>query len=71
MDAFDLLKSYSAKVRPELSPPAQRLVDVYDQTYGASSPGCCPEALAAVLEEIASCDGDRLWFLASQLRGKA
>ena len=63
---------FRAQVRPELCPSAQRLVAAYDQTYGSSAPGCCPEALAAVLEELAQLEpssGEHLRYRARQLRG--
>jgi hypothetical protein len=44
--------TFRAEGRPELHPAAQELVKVYDDTYGSNSPGCCPEALAAVLDHI-------------------
>ena len=44
--------TFKAKVRPPLAPDAAKLVATYDGTYGSASPGCCPEALAAVLDEI-------------------
>ena len=67
---------FSKKVRPELSPEAAELVRVYDSTYGSASPGCCPEALAAVLdaiaEEPAAVFARRyLTAMALQLRGKS
>lgn len=43
---------FKAAVRPELNDEAQRLVDVYNNTFGATGPGCCPEAVAAVFRDI-------------------
>jgi hypothetical protein len=48
-----IARAFSKKVRPELGPEAAELVRIYDNTYGSASPGCCPEALAGVLDEIA------------------
>jgi hypothetical protein len=45
-------ENWSAKVRPELHPAAQMLVNIYEATPGSTGPGCCPEALAAVLEHL-------------------
>jgi hypothetical protein len=45
--------AFKAKVRPPLTPAAAELVRIYDSTYGSASPGCCPEALAAVLDALA------------------
>ena len=66
--------TFRAKIRPVLCPAAQELVDVYEATPGSTGPGCCPEALAAVLDCIYGCDlywnqmeGNRL---AAQLRGE-
>jgi hypothetical protein len=57
--------TFRAKVRPELHPAAAELVRVYNDTYGSCAPGCCPEALAAVLsdiaEEIDDKDGGPCW----------
>jgi hypothetical protein len=40
--------------RPELHPAAQELVAIYEAVPGALTyPGCCPEALAAVVEFVA------------------
>lgn len=62
---------FRAAVRPVLPPEAAELVRIYDSTYGSSSPGCCPEALAAVLQHLASTDPSRddLIHLAFALRG--
>ena len=43
-------QKWTAAIRPELHPAAQDLVKVYNDTYGSCTPGCCPEALAAVLD---------------------
>jgi hypothetical protein len=63
---------YRAKIRPTLTPAAQGLVQAYEATYGSSAPGCCPEALAAVLAHLAALDiGAReLHRLAGELRGE-
>jgi hypothetical protein len=45
--------TFRAKIRPELHPAAQELVAIYEATPGSTGPGCCPEALAAVLERMA------------------
>jgi hypothetical protein len=42
-------QQWTATVRPELHPAAQELVNIYEATPGSTGPGCCPEALAAVL----------------------
>ena len=46
--------TFRAKVRPELHPAAQMLVNIYEATPGSTGPGCCPEALAAVLLKVAA-----------------
>lgn len=45
---------FKASIRPALNAEGQRLVNVYNGTYGATAPGCCPEAVAAVLRDIAA-----------------
>lgn len=64
---------YRVKVRPEVTGSSAELVRTYDSTYGACSPGCCPEALAAVIERLAN-DADlsisNLHRIAAQLRGE-
>ena len=62
--------TFSAKVRPALHPAALDLVRIYDSTYGPASPGCCPEALAAVLQTCAGLDAVALLELAALLRGE-
>jgi hypothetical protein len=52
------MADFKAKVRPELHPAAQELVRVYESVPGSTGPGCCPEALAAVLQYVASCAAD-------------
>ena len=68
-----MTNSFKAKVRPELGPYAQSLVDVYNATFGSCSPGCCPEAVAAVLEALAQESGSisrqELLLIANGLRG--
>lgn len=65
---------FRARVRPTLPPAAQELVDEYEATYGSSGPGCCPEALAAVLDlAAAKCEVAAqltLHALADALRGE-
>jgi hypothetical protein len=69
-------QQWSAKVRPKLLPRAQWLVDIYEATPGSTGPGCCPEALAAVIDEIANYHEQGLLslkthrWLASALRGE-
>ena len=43
---------FQAKIRPEVHPDAQELVNIYESTPGSTGPGCCPEALAAVLDHM-------------------
>jgi hypothetical protein len=43
------MADFKAKVRPELHPAAQELVNIYEATPGSTGPGRCPEALAAVI----------------------
>ena len=45
-------QKWSAAIRPELHPAAQELVNIYESTPGSTGPGCCPEALAAVLNVL-------------------
>ena len=53
------------------TPEAEELIRVYDATFGSTAPGCCPEALAAVLVRIAESDPSSrdLHRLAAALRG--
>lgn len=44
---------FRAKVRPPLCDRAQQLVAIYEAVPGSTGPGCCPEALAAVLRHLA------------------
>ena len=44
--------TFQIKIRPELHPDAQELVRIYESTPGSTGPGCCPEALAAVLNHM-------------------
>lgn len=44
---------FTAKIRPVLTQRAANLVGVYESTFGASGPGCCPEAAAALIEAVA------------------
>jgi hypothetical protein len=48
--------TFKARVRPELHPAAQELVNIYEATPGSTGPGCCPEALAAVLDRVYGSD---------------
>jgi hypothetical protein len=43
---------FRAKVRPELHPAAQELVDAYESVPGGKTYPCLPEGIAAVLEHI-------------------
>ena len=43
---------FQAKIRPKLHPDAQELVNIYESIPGSTGPGCCPEALAAVLDHM-------------------
>lgn len=63
---------YRAQIRPTLTPEAAALVAAYEGTYGACSTGCCPEALAAVLDHLAAQDAGLrdLRRLAGELRGE-
>ena len=63
---------FKAAVRPALNDEAQRLVDVYNNTFGATAPGCCPEGVAAVLRDIIAQQEVNFYFLTfDQLRGIA
>ena len=62
-------QQWTAKVRPELHPAAQELVNIYEATPGSTGPGCCPEALAAVLQQVAGLDAAALRELAAFLLG--
>ncbi len=55
---------------PELMPQAQQLVTIYDGTFGASGPYCCPAALAAVLDQVAGLSYGEVADLAAMLRGE-
>jgi len=60
---------FSSRVRPTLHPVAQELVKVYESVPGALTyPGCCPEALAAVLDEV-NPSGWTMRELSQMLRG--
>lgn len=43
---------FSAAVRPTLCSLGVDLQKIYDDTPGSTGPGCCPEAVAAVLLEL-------------------
>lgn len=70
---------FTAKTTPTLTPRAQGLVDAYEATYGSTGPGCCPQALAAVLDAMADdkpgpvlgYPSNYLRALAAELRGKS
>jgi hypothetical protein len=68
------MADFKAKVRPELHPAAQELVNIYEATPGSTGPGCCPEALAAVLDHIAAAnplmDDRSVMVKAALLRGE-
>lgn len=46
--------TFKAAVTPTLTPDAQRLVDIYDQTPGSSGPYCNPAGLACVVNQLAT-----------------
>lgn len=63
--------SFKARQRPVVQGFAAELVKAYEDTYGSSGPGCCPEALASVLELLAkNCDTSPagLRYIAGSLR---
>jgi hypothetical protein len=62
-------QQWSAKIRPELHPAAQELVNIYEATPGSTGPGCCPEALAAVLDFVYWESANDAGCLAELLRG--
>ena len=62
-------QQWTATVRPELHPAAQELVNIYEATPGSTGPGCCPEALAAVLGRIAALESIDLSMWAELLCG--
>lgn len=66
------MAEFRAKIRPVLTPHAAELVAIYEATPGSTGPGCCPEALADVLDRLAAMDlGWRdLSRLANELRGE-
>jgi len=47
------MADFKAKVRPELHPAAQELVDAYESVPGGKTYPCLPEGIAAVLEVLA------------------
>jgi hypothetical protein len=62
-------QQWTATVRPELHPAAQMLVNIYEATPGSTGPGCCPEALAAVLLKVAALESIDLSMWAELLCG--
>ena len=44
--------TFRAKIRPELHPAAQELVDAYESVPGGKTYPCLPEGIAAVLDVI-------------------
>ena len=62
--------TFHAKIRPELHPAAQELVAIYEATPGSTGPGCCPEALAAVLDYMAGWSETAHMRSAALLRGE-
>jgi hypothetical protein len=69
-----MAEHFHAKIRPKLHPAAQELVAIYEATPGRTGPGCCPEALAAVLDHMAAknplIDNRSLIHKAALLRGE-
>ena len=63
-------QQWTATIRPELHPAAQMLVNIYEATPGSTGPGCCPEALAAVLLKVAALESIDLSMWAALLRGE-
>jgi hypothetical protein len=55
---------------PPIGSPAQMPVNIYEATPGSTGPGCCPDALAAVLGRIAVIEGIDLSMWAALLRGE-
>ena len=43
---------FSATIRPELDPLAKHLIELYNDTFGSTGPGCCPEAVASILDDV-------------------
>jgi hypothetical protein len=67
--------TFKAAIRPSLHPAAAELVAIYEAVPGALTyPGCCPEALAAVIDHIWAKPGQELdevlFDLAALLRGE-
>jgi hypothetical protein len=63
-------QQWTATIRPELHPAAQMLVNIYEATPGSTGPGCCPEALAAVLDCLLHDGCPDLDAMAALLRGE-
>ena len=64
-----MAEHFRAAIRPSLHPAALDLVRIYEATPGSTGPGCCPEALAAVLQTVAGLDAVALLELAALLKG--
>lgn len=45
------MSTWKPKQRPPLNERDLELIKIYEDTYGSSAPGACPEALANVLED--------------------
>jgi hypothetical protein len=56
--------TFRATIAPTLTSRAQRLVEEYEATYGSSGPGCCPQALATVLDHLVAAFTDDESFYA-------
>jgi hypothetical protein len=63
-------QQWTATIRPELHPAAQELVRIYESVPGSTGPGCCPEALAAVIDRVAGFNAIGHLELAALLRGE-
>ena len=63
-------EKWTAAIRPELHPAAQELVAIYQAVPDSTGPGCCPEALAAVLDYVAGWSETAHMRSAALLRGE-
>ena len=70
------MTTFKARVFPELQEKAQTVVDIYNNAYGSSMPGCNPAGLAEVLKFVADVleplpneTECRLWEYIYQLEG--